>query len=74
MVMMHVTRRFEEIKTKRTKKYTDENGKKRQKTKTFFQTLNPFNKNKDGTLKTEAQIWQEINAEADAWLTSDSVE
>ena len=73
-MLVKTTYKFEEIKTKRTKRWTDEDGKKRQKTKTFSQTLNPFNKNKNGTLKTRQQIWDEINIEADKWLSKNTKE
>lgn len=60
---------YKAIEIKATKKWTDENGKKRQKTKTFYQTLNPFNKNSDGTVKSREQILIEIEAEKESWLT-----
>lgn len=58
---------FEEVSIKATKKWVD-NGKKRQETKTFSQTINPFNKDKDGTVKTRAQIMSEISLERKLWL------
>jgi len=59
--------RFQEIKltAKRTWK---EGGKRRQMSKTFMQTLNPFNKNEDGTIKTAEEILAELHAERRAWL------
>lgn len=63
---MQVT--FEEVSVKAIKRWTDENGKRRQKTKTFSQTVNPFNKNSDGTIKTHGEIMREISAERDAWM------
>lgn len=59
---------FEEITTKRTKRWTDKNGKKRQQTKTFTQTVNPFNKTKSGRVKTRAEIMKEVHVQADAWV------
>lgn len=41
--------------------------KRLDRTKTFYQTINPFNKNKDGTIKSERQILDELSVEADAW-------
>lgn len=35
--------------------------------RTFMQTLNPFNKGKDGRTKTRSQIIVELNAEIKAW-------
>jgi hypothetical protein len=36
--------------------------------KTFWQTISPFNKNKDGSLKTKEQILEEENRNAKKWL------
>lgn len=58
---------FEVVSVKGTRKWS-ENGKPRQETKEFFQTLNPFNKNEDGTLKTKQQAFSEITLQRDAWL------
>lgn len=62
--------RFDEVAIKGVKRWTDETGKKRQQTRKFFQTINPFNTNEDGTQKTRDQIMAEIKAERDAWLAS----
>lgn len=59
---------FDEVSVKATKRWTDESGKKRQQTRNFFQTINPFNKNEDGTIKTRDQIMAEIKAERNVWL------
>lgn len=50
-----------------THKWT-ENGKRRQKTEEFYQTLNPWNKNKNGDLKTREEIYAELYAKKDAWV------
>lgn len=42
-------------------------GKRRTITCTFRQTVNPFNKNDDGTVKTHQEVWQSVRAQADAW-------
>lgn len=34
----------------------------------FSQTLNPFNRNADGTVKTERDIMVELRAEAAEWV------
>ena len=60
--------RFDEVSIKAVKRWKDESGKTRQQTRKFFQTINPFNKNEDGTIKTRDQIMVEIKAERDAWL------
>lgn len=58
---------FEEVSVKAVKTWT-ENGKRRQKTRKFYQTISPINKNKDGTVKTREQIMTEILAERETWL------
>lgn len=60
------TIRFEEVKVKGTRVWK-ENGKRRQETRVFMQTINPFNKNENGCLKTYNEILKEIRAERDAW-------
>lgn len=59
---------FDEVAVSVTKRWTDEAGKKRQKTRKFWQTISPFNKCPDGSLKTRDQIMVEIKAQRDAWL------
>jgi hypothetical protein len=59
---------FNWVGVKATKRFKDENGKSRQITKHFRQTLNPFNKNADGTMKTRDQIMAEEIANRNAWL------
>lgn len=68
---MRVTRyTFEEVAIKATRKWVDpETGKKRQETRKFSQTINPYNTNADGSRKTRDQIKAEINAQAKEWLT-----
>jgi hypothetical protein len=58
---------FSEVAVKGTKRWT-EDGKRKYKTKKFFQTINPFNKNADGTQKSREQILEEINKEKNDWL------
>jgi hypothetical protein len=58
---------FQEVAIRGVRRWT-ENGKKRQETRKFFQTINPFNKGEDGIPKTREQIMAEIKAERDAWL------
>lgn len=41
--------------------------KKLRRQKTFMQTLNPFNKNADGQVKTELEILRELSAKAAVW-------
>ncbi|WP_372344637.1 hypothetical protein [Streptomyces sp. KL116D] len=42
-------------------------GKKVRRQRTFFQTLNPFNKNDQGLPKTELEIVRELDAQATRW-------
>jgi hypothetical protein len=42
-------------------------GKRWKKVKKFSQTVNPFNRNDDGSQKSRDQIWAELRAEAKAW-------
>ena len=42
-------------------------GKQLKRTKIFEQTINPYNKNKDGVVKTRNEIWQELRIEAEKW-------
>jgi hypothetical protein len=62
--------RFEQVTLKATRRWRDPaTGKLRQQTRTFCQTLNPFN-TKDGAPKTRDQIMEELVAERDAWLAT----
>lgn len=45
-------------------------GKRVQQKKKFSQTLNPFNKNSVGAVKSKAEILQELSVLSDAWLVS----
>lgn len=60
---------FEEVVLRETRRWKDPiTGKTRQKTKKFSQTLNPFNKNGQGEVKTREEIRAELRVQADAWL------
>jgi hypothetical protein len=61
------TIRFREIKLRGVRRWT-ENGKRKQETKVFMQTVNPFNKGVDGFIKTREQIMDELRAERSKWL------
>ena len=43
-------------------------GKKRLRSTTFYQTLNPFNKNKNGEVKSRHQIMKELIIERSKWM------
>lgn len=38
-----------------------------QRRKTFEQTVNPFNRNADGSVKTREEVAVSVQAEADGW-------
>lgn len=42
-------------------------GKKVRRQRTFTQTLNPFNRNADGVVKTPKEIYAELDERAGAW-------
>ena len=65
-----VTYVFREVSVKAVYKWVDATGKRRQKTKKFSQTLNPFNRNMDGSLKSPSDILKAVNEEKAAWLES----
>lgn len=59
---------FERVIAKRTVCWTDPaTGKKRQKTRSFEQTVNPFNRDASGKPKDRCAIRAEVNHEADLW-------
>ena len=58
---------YEELFLKGTRKVVDPNGKKHQVTRKFSQTLNPYNRDKSGALKSRSRILKEIREEQDAW-------
>ena len=65
---MRVT--FDEVKLKGVRRWKEpETGKPRQQTRVFMQTVNPFNKLPDGTMKDRQTIMAELIAERADWLT-----
>ena len=67
---MYVTHRFRAVKHPAVKSLPCPIcGKKLRRRRTFEQTINPFNKNANGTVKTELDIVQELEAQAAAWET-----
>lgn len=65
--------RFEEIRRAAHKRVKCAGcGKLLKRQHTFTQTLNPFNKNANGTIKDRLDIWRELVAECEAWETSDN--
>lgn len=43
-------------------------GKSTTRSRNFVQTINPYNRNADGTIKTLAQVRAAVEAQADAWV------
>jgi hypothetical protein len=41
------------------------------RSRTFEHTINPFNRNGDGVMKSYAEVWVDVKAEADAWQPDD---
>lgn len=59
---------FEQVTVKQVLRWRDsETGKPRQMTKTFMQTVNPFNRGRDGFPKSRQQIREELRSEAYLW-------
>ena len=59
---------FEEVKHKDTKtNVCIKCGKKNRRSKTFYQTINPYNKNREGFVKSRAEIMVELCKEARVW-------
>lgn len=42
-------------------------GKRFRRQKTFTQTINPFNKNPDGTVRTAREVTEAVRVQAEAW-------
>ena len=58
---------FDEVKMQGRKNSKCACGKRVTRQHTFSQTINPFNKNKDGEIKTRQEINEELRAEIEAW-------
>lgn len=65
---MRMTTRFEEVSIIRERSgKCDVCGKQCKRREKFYQTLNPFNKNKDGSVKTYQEIRKELEQRAIDW-------
>lgn len=63
---VHVT--FDEISIRRTRTYVDPStGKRKQQSRKFWQTANPFNRNADGSVKSREEIMRELRRAANRW-------
>lgn len=59
---------YEEISVRGVRRWTDPcTGKRRQETKKFSQTISPFNRDKEGNIKTRSEILEEISKKRDEW-------
>lgn len=58
---------FQEISLRAVFKWK-QNGKSRQRTKKFYQTISPFNTDGHGKPKARDQIMRELIRERDTWL------
>lgn len=61
--------RFDDVRLPVIKHMKCACGKYRQRRKTFMQTINPYNRNADGTPKTRVDILNELHLQADKWRT-----
>jgi len=60
---------FEVVKTRRILAgKCPECGKRVQRSRVFKQAVNPFNRNKDGSIKSYPEVRAAVNAEANAWV------
>lgn len=48
-------------------------GKRAQRSRRFEQTVNPWNRNAEGGIKTATEIYEEVRAAADAWQPDDLI-
>lgn len=61
-----VSIKFERIKAKGVR-FETVGGKKVLRQKIFEKTVNPFNKNADGSVKSREEVRADVRAEAKAW-------
>lgn len=68
--MITTTVTFNEVSLQGTKsvKCAGGCGRTLKRSRKFWQTLSPFNKNTSGTLKTRDEIYEELRAERNAWM------
>lgn len=59
---------FEEIRMNGKKSFKCACGKRITRQTTFSQTINPFNKNKQGNPKSKSEIYAELDQERNEWL------
>jgi hypothetical protein len=60
--------RFQEVKRREQRKLKCRTcGKRFTRSHTFVQTVNPWNKNADGAVKTYGEVLRDVNAEGAKW-------
>lgn len=65
---MRVTETYEPVKVQMVKAGKCPTcGKKVNRQRTFSQTINPFNRNEDGTIKTSSEVLAAVYAQAERW-------
>lgn len=60
--------RFHEIGLTGRKKFTCACGRKLTRQRRFYQTLNPYNRDSAGNVKSQRQIIVEVRTEVEAWM------
>jgi hypothetical protein len=60
--------KFEQVKLKATFKWRSVEGRMRQRTKVFWQTINPFNIGKGNQPKNRYEIMDELQVQKRLWL------
>jgi hypothetical protein len=58
---------FQELKVYGQKSGKCGCGKRRARSITLYQTLNPFNRNKKGEIKTREEIYEELKVDLESW-------
>jgi hypothetical protein len=68
MTMQRVVYTYEPVRVQAFKRHPcPVCGKLLRRQRTFQETINPFNKNPDGTQKTGQEVLRSVQAKADAW-------
>jgi hypothetical protein len=63
-----ITRRFQPVSAKAERRGKCPTcGKTTRRSRTFEHTVNPYNRNADGSIKTFVEVLADVQAKADAW-------
>lgn len=65
---------FPEVSIRGRFSWKDSTGNCRTETRKCFQTINPFNKNPDGSVRTKDEIISSLKKERDAWIEQKKAE